>query len=490
MSDLEKKELDPVPEETPAVQDGESEILSPADVTEQPTTAESGQAQETAPKDVRSEDVQPKDAPPEVAQPKDAPPEEKGVNGISIGISLCDAVIYAVGRERFHGGVRPNNISVRDSRVFLGETLKHGVGEFTPQELEYMAPEMFWDGVRSPAADVYSIGLVLYSLYNYGRLPFWPTSGAITPNARASGLQRRMSDESLVPPERADAELAAVILRALAFRPEDRWHDVVELRDALGSCDTANSPADISLAMSGLLTRNTETRAAEIPAGPENTRPHHDEGEITGVRRPQPRRNLSWLWILLGFLFLGGAVVLLLNDQFGLGRPAPSAAPSSTPIVTSAPTVAPTEAPSSTPEPTRRPSSPKYVVYREDVSWSEAAARCKQEGGWLAVPVTETELQDITRLCKNADLQFAWLGASRREDGNWYSMDDEMITYFPWLEGEPSIVDPGDGVAEDYMLLQRMDEESWYFNDSRENPVADYPWMYSGQIGFVCQMWE
>ena len=128
-----------------------------------------------------------------------------GINGVMIGMSLCDAVAQAVGRERFHGGVRPENISVRDGQVFLGSTLKHGVGEFTPQELEYMAPELFWDGIRSPSADVYSVGLVLYSLFNYGRLPFWPAAGAITSNARASALQKRMSDEAVTPPASADA---------------------------------------------------------------------------------------------------------------------------------------------------------------------------------------------------------------------------------------------------------------------------------------------
>lgn len=483
MSDLEKNELDPVPEEASAVP--EAAPAAPADVTEQPAAEENAQTPEPAP-----EEAQQTDAQPEEKQPEETRQEEKGVNGISIGMSLCDAVIYAVGRERFHGGVRPNNISVRDSQVFLGGTLKHGVGEFTPQELEYMAPELFWDGVRSPAADVYSIGLVLYSLYNYGRLPFWPTSGAITPNARASGLQRRMSDEPLVPPERADAELAAVILRALAFRPEERWHDVVELRDALGSCDAANSPVDISLAMSGLLTRNTDTRTGDASATPEKPHTYYDEGEIAGGRRPQPRRNLSWLWILLGLLFLAGAVVLLVNDQFGFDQPTPSATPSSTPIVTPTPTAEPTEEPTPTAEPTKRPSGPKYVVYREDVSWSEAVTRCQEEGGWLAMPTTEAELQDIARVCNNEGLQFVWLGASRQEDGNWYSTGDEMVTYFPWAEGEPSIVDAGDGAAEDYMLLWRTDGESWYFNDSREDPVTDYPWIYSGQIGFVCQMWE
>ncbi len=228
------------------------------------------------------------DVPAETSGEADNPPAEarqaSGVSGISLAMSLCDAVLYAVGPDRFHGGVRPDNISVRDDKLYLGGTLKHTVGEFTPQELEYMAPELFWDGISTPASDVYSIGLVLYSFYNHGRLPFWPAGGAITPNARAAALQRRMSDEALIPPAKADAELAAVILRALAFRTEERWHDVAELRNALGSCDASNSPIDISLAMSGINNRNPD-RGEGGSGGPSA-----GEGDGPSVRRPSGRK--------------------------------------------------------------------------------------------------------------------------------------------------------------------------------------------------------
>ena len=434
-------------------------------------------------------------ATPETEDTEPAPSGERapssGVNGIGLAMSLCDAVLYAVGRDRFHGGIRPDNISVRDGQVFLGGTLKHNVGEFTPQELEYMAPELFWDGVRSPAADVYSLGLVLYSLYNYGRLPFWPSGGAITPNARAAALQRRMSAEAIQPPEGADAELAAVILRALAFRTEERWQDVAELRDALGGCDAENSPVDISLALSGLLSRSTEARDTDTGASGARNHTYIDEGEIAGGHRPRRRKNLSWLWILLAILFIAGAVVLLVNDQFKIPRePEATPTPAPTAVPTARPTAEPTPEPTETPEPTKKPSGPKYVVYHENVSWSEAVARCEEAGGWLAMPRDEEELGYITRLCNNEGLTYAWLGASRQPDGKWLTPGGEEISFFRWSEGEPSMVDGGDGAAENYLLLWREgDDEEWYFNDSRDDPLADYYWIYNGTIGFVCQMW-
>ena len=410
------------------------------------------------------------------------------INGVLVGISLCDAVVQAVGRERFHGGVRPDNISVRDGQVFLGSTLKHGVGEFTPQELEYMAPELFWDGIRSPSADVYSVGLVLYSLFNYGRLPFWPSSGAITPNARASALQKRMSDETITPPTNADAELAAIILRALAFRTEERWQDVTELREALSGCDASSSPIDISLAMTGLLSRSVEP-PSDPPAGNGKNNTYYDEGDISITRQPQRRRNFSWLWILLALAFIAGAVLLLVNDNFRFTKTEPTPTPEPTAIPTVTPSPEPTPEVTPTPEPTKRPSGPKYVIYREDVSWEAAVSRCEELGGWLAIPADEEELTAVTRLCNNEGLEFAWLGASRQPDGKWVTPGGEEVFFFNWSPGEPSMVDGGDGAAENYLLLWHMADDNWLYNDSREDPLADYGYLYSGRIGFVCQMW-
>ncbi len=438
---------------------------------------------------VQEEDKQP-DAPGKPA-PAGKEGEGSGVNGVMVGMSLCDAVIQSVGTDRFHGGVRPDNISVRDGQVFLGSTLKHGVGEFTPQELEYMAPELFWDGIRTPASDVYSIGLVLYSLYNYGRLPFWPAAGAITPNARASALQKRMSDEALTPPANADAELAAVILRALAFRTEERWQDAEELRNALGTCDASDSSVDISLTMTGLLARNTDQKSADAGSSGAKTHTYYDDVELNTGRKPIRRRNLSWLWILLALLLIAGAVLLLVNDNFKLGggTPEPTATAEPTEAPTPTPTAEPTPEVTATPEPTKRPSGPKYVVYRENVSWSEAVKRCEELGGWLAIPANEEELASISRLCNNEMLTFAWLGASRQPDGSWLTPAGEEITFFRWSEGEPSFIDAGDNVAENYLLLWKRGENDWLYNDSRENPLKDYGFLYRGNIGFVCQMW-
>lgn len=474
------------------------------------TTYESDRTEDiSAPEAPAEEEISVPEAPAEEEVPVSAddtaeqePKNDLRINGIHLALGICDALLTTVDRETFHGGIRPDNIRIQDNTVKLGGKLKHEVGEFTPQELEFMAPELFWDGLRTPSADVYSVGLILYSVYNYGRLPFWPRVGAITPNGRASALQKRMNGMDIPAPAAADPDLAAVIARALAFSTDERWDDIVELRDALGQCDVSDGPADISMVMDGLVSRGGNSnplsdeasrkavqKAAEDAVDHENA---DDEADFAG-RRYRRRRNLSWIWIGVLLAFIIGSLILLLGNC-GSNTPPQDELPGTLvgnpadAVPTPSPSPSPTPGPTATPEPTEAPTGPRYVVYIEDVSWGEAVARCAELGGRLAMPANDEEFKEITDALELAGLNNAWLGASRQTDGTWATPEGEVISYYFWGNGEPSFHDAGDGVKEDFMLLWLFDGV-WSGNDSREDPLEDYFWSYTGKIGFVCQMY-
>ena len=472
-------ELESRLEETPTAPEGGEETPAINGVSSEETAAADAPAETEATGETEEETQTTAEAP--------------ALNGLSLALALCEEVLSSAGPHTFHGGVRPDNIAVTDNRVSLGSPLVHSVGEFTPQELEYMAPELFWDGIRTPASDVYSIGLVMYAVYNYGRLPFWPTSGAITPNARASALQKRMSAEPIQRPAKANDEVADIILRSLAFRTEERWQDVRELHDELAMCTVQDNSPDISLAMSGLLSRGAEARAAQErkkAAG----HSYYDEGDIPAHRPPRRHRNLSWIWILLLLAFIAGALILLLSSCSGerAGDPASPDMQGVPGIQTVTPTPSPVPTPEVTavPEATATPTGARYVVYKENVSWNEAVRRCEELGGTLAMPTNAEELEEISRRAREIGLTYVWLGATRLDDGGdrWVTTEGEEVSFFFWGENEPSYVDGGDGATENYMLLWRIDED-WYGNDSRENPLQDFGYIYNGAIGFVCQMW-
>ena len=137
-------------------------------------------------------------------------------------------------RGAYHGGIRPDNIGCDKNGAYsLGEDGGRDMNrEWTPDELEYMAPEVFWNGTRTLSADVYSLGMLLYAGVNSGQLPFYP-AGA-TPDDRAEALRRRMSGETLPMPRTAGKHLAKVIEKATQFRSDDRYESPQAFSDALG----------------------------------------------------------------------------------------------------------------------------------------------------------------------------------------------------------------------------------------------------------------
>ena len=125
---------------------------------------------------------------------------------------LCLTIQAEVGARKYRGGLFPENIS-RDDEGSLGI----GPGKLEKwkgQELEFIAPELYWDGTATPASDVYSLGLILWYGISGGKLPFEGDS----PNAQLT----RVSGKAIPAPENAGQRLGEVIAKACAFKPEDR----------------------------------------------------------------------------------------------------------------------------------------------------------------------------------------------------------------------------------------------------------------------------
>ena len=137
-------------------------------------------------------------------------------------------------RGTYHGGIRPDNISrAADGTVGLGAPARTDTKDWTTEELEFMAPEVFWSGTRDASADVYSLGLLLYAGVSGGRLPFYPDDRAAQPEDQAAALRRRMNGEPLPPARKAGRGLKEIIARATQCKPEDRYAAPAELCAAL-----------------------------------------------------------------------------------------------------------------------------------------------------------------------------------------------------------------------------------------------------------------
>ncbi|MBR4424789.1 MAG: hypothetical protein IKS66_02445, partial [Oscillospiraceae bacterium] len=156
--------------------------------------------------------------------------------------------------------------------------------------------------------------------------------------------------------------------------------------------------------------------------------------------------------------------------------------PAPTPEPTPAPTPEPTPAPPVEPTPT-----PRFELVMANVSWSQAKSLAEQRGGHLATVRSAADLDEVIAIAERAGAQFVWLGAYRAENGNWYFVTGEPMSYARWDTGQPSAQD-ADGTAEDYLLLwYRPAVGYWSYNDTRNDPVSRLPATYLGKICYLVE---
>ena len=101
---------------------------------------------------------------------------------------------------------------------------------------EYMSPEQVRSGALDARTDLFSLGTVMYEAAS-GALPF---DGVLASEMMASILSgHRTPLEARAPG--IDVGLAAIIEKALAHRPDDRYASAFEMRAALSSWQSARS---------------------------------------------------------------------------------------------------------------------------------------------------------------------------------------------------------------------------------------------------------
>ena len=98
---------------------------------------------------------------------------------ITLGIDICQAMIACRNAGFYHLDIQPKNLFVTKDRHFkLGDfgsaTYLSELDKPQPLRgtLAYMAPEVYELRLYSQASDIYSLGILLYSLLNRGILPF------------------------------------------------------------------------------------------------------------------------------------------------------------------------------------------------------------------------------------------------------------------------------------------------------------------------------
>ena len=246
------------------------------------------------------------------------------------------ALSYAHARSVIHRDIKPANLMVTSDGVV--KLMDFGIAKSkldinltrtgaTVGSFYYMSPEQV-NGLKVDArSDLYSIGIVLYELLA-GRRPFESDSTyGVLDKQLHSAPQPPIELNPALPPQ-----LNAIILKALAKDPADRFQTADTFRDALKPFCTATQPAPAV----------PTTFAA--PAPPPPPPPSSDYPPFQPVSMPQPnaafpsvpaqRNSNKPLWIATGALAaivalvaVGTTLPRLLKAHASEAAPPPAATP-------------------------------------------------------------------------------------------------------------------------------------------------------------------
>jgi serine/threonine-protein kinase len=170
---------------------------------------------------------------------------------------VCDCLEEAHAAGIIHRDVKPSNlfvIRVGGDPDFL-KLLDFGVARLRQSPAgdvrltrtgtlcgtpAYLAPEMWQGKEADERSDIYAVGVTLYFLLT-GQVPFEGTTPA---GVMIAQLERDALLPSVRRGEPLPPGLDAVVLRAMAKRPLDRYQSAVELRRALDAVPASWSAAD------------------------------------------------------------------------------------------------------------------------------------------------------------------------------------------------------------------------------------------------------
>ncbi len=144
------------------------------------------------------------------------------LEAVNLGIDLCQALAACRSEGMLYIDLKPSNIFIINKTQYkigdLGFIPLEAI-HFTPMPEKYRscytAPELLDDlAVLNSTADTYALGMILYQIFNCGALP-------------------QDLSAPLPTPVNADEGMSAILTKACAPNPTDRWKDPREMEQAL-----------------------------------------------------------------------------------------------------------------------------------------------------------------------------------------------------------------------------------------------------------------
>ena len=444
---------------------------------------------------------------------------------ISLQILAGLAAIHQAGI--IHRDIKPQNVMI--GRDGVARVTDFGVAHVTVEAglttegttvgtAAYVAPEQAQAGTLVKATDLYSVGIVLYEMLT-GRLPFEaPTMSALL----LAHVESQPVPPSLrAPAQHIDPGLDAIVMRALAKRPEDRFADAPAMARAVSSAFGIVQPKEEANSQGAMADEDTGKTISWASWPSPNSSPSAPTGPVarnapslTMSRRPARRGDrvvalVLVLLVLLGASLGGAALVRNLGDEGeppadgaqGLVAdltvtstaeervipeptdtvvPTPTKTPKPRPTTTVVPPPTATPVPTDTPvpPPTKTP-KPRPTETPEPIPTDPPIARSGAGDAGDATGTDQTNLsgEDESRSADGQDtsrtmtLDFAasdWQGIYFQETGNLQPWSAVYAQSTGYGEGTLSFTIDGEPASETFNLtVDGMTSENW-----EELPIA------------------
>jgi tRNA A-37 threonylcarbamoyl transferase component Bud32 len=213
-------------------------------------------------------------------------------DAVSIMSQLLDALGHAHARQVWHRDIKPANLIVMmDGRVKVAD---FGIARIESSDLThtgaimgspgYMAPEQYAAAAIDHRADIFAAGVVFYQLLT-GKRPFVGSPEQVAYAICHTEVPR----VSLVDVSRNVEQYDAIVAKALAKRPEDRFKTAEAFRAAILEAHAA--PAAATISAETIITAVLRPAAAvdlSSPPGPDAVAPQ----SAVPPARSGPRRSV------------------------------------------------------------------------------------------------------------------------------------------------------------------------------------------------------
>lgn len=161
---------------------------------------------------------------------------------LDFGIQMSAILERLESKNIFHGNINPDDIFV----TFDGKYKLGGFSDFESKidDMSFIAPEIFKKENADFTTDIYSLGLIMYSMSNNDKIPFENDEVS-----KDDAVKMRFDGKAVTAPKNGSEKLKSVIVIACQPNNDNRWKNAGNIKNALTSIkqEAANASPDETL---------------------------------------------------------------------------------------------------------------------------------------------------------------------------------------------------------------------------------------------------